>query len=54
MIARTWATDRAGNVDSPRPPARQMVRIPGGTFLMGSDAFYPEERPIHRAAVDGF
>jgi formylglycine-generating enzyme required for sulfatase activity len=21
---------------------------------MGSDAFYPEERPVHRAAVDGF
>lgn len=31
-----------------------MVRIPGGGFLMGSDRHYPEERPQHRAAVDGF
>src|SRR5690554_5596583 len=31
-----------------------MVWIPGGTFLMGSDSFYPEERPIHRVTVDGF
>ena len=33
---------------------RGMVWIPGGTFLMGSDRFYPEERPAHRVAVDGF
>jgi formylglycine-generating enzyme len=31
-----------------------MVLVPGGTFLMGSDEFYPEERPIHRVTVDGF
>lgn len=31
-----------------------MVRIPGGTFLMGSDAHYAEERPQHRVRVDGF
>ncbi len=31
-----------------------MVWIPGGTFLMGSDNFYPEESPVHRVAVDGF
>ncbi|MGH3476964.1 MAG: formylglycine-generating enzyme family protein [Nocardioidaceae bacterium] len=37
-----------------RPPARGMVWIPGGDFLMGSDDFYPEERPVHRVAVDGF
>jgi len=30
-----------------------MVRIPAGTFLMGSDRFYPEERPVHRVEVDG-
>lgn len=33
---------------------RNMVWIPGGTFLMGSDNFYPEESPVHRVAVDGF
>jgi formylglycine-generating enzyme len=30
-----------------------MTWIPAGEFLMGSDAFYPEERPVHRVAVDG-
>jgi formylglycine-generating enzyme len=34
--------------------ARQMMWIPGGEFLMGSDGFYPEERPAHRVVVDGF
>ncbi|WP_331737046.1 formylglycine-generating enzyme family protein (plasmid) [Streptomyces canus] len=33
---------------------RGMVRIPGGTFLMGSAGFYPEERPVHAVTVDGF
>jgi formylglycine-generating enzyme required for sulfatase activity len=31
-----------------------MIRIPGGTFRMGSDRHYPEEAPVHRVAVDGF
>jgi formylglycine-generating enzyme len=31
-----------------------MIALPGGEFLMGSDAFYPEERPVHRVAVEGF
>jgi formylglycine-generating enzyme required for sulfatase activity len=31
-----------------------MVWIPGGEFLMGSEEFYPEERPVHRVSVDGF
>jgi formylglycine-generating enzyme required for sulfatase activity len=33
---------------------RDMVRIPGGTFRMGSDHHYPEEAPSHRVTVDGF
>ena len=37
-----------------RPPAKGMVRVPGDTFLMGSNDFYPEERPVHRVSVDGF
>ena len=28
--------------------------IPTGTFAMGSEQFYPEERPVHRVSVDGF
>ena len=35
-------------------PFPDMVWIPGGTFLMGSDKHYPEERPAHRVSVDGF
>ena len=31
-----------------------MVFVPGGTFRMGSDRHYPEERPVHRVTVDGF
>jgi formylglycine-generating enzyme required for sulfatase activity len=33
---------------------QDMVRVPGGTFRMGSDRHYPEERPVHTVAVDGF
>jgi sulfatase modifying factor 1 len=33
---------------------RDMVPIPGGEFLMGSERFYPEERPSRRVTVDGF
>jgi formylglycine-generating enzyme len=40
------------------PTAQQqlsnMTRIPGGTFLMGSTDFYPEERPVMRVTVGGF
>jgi formylglycine-generating enzyme required for sulfatase activity len=31
-----------------------MVRVEGGTYGMGSEEFYPEERPVHRVTVDGF
>ena len=31
-----------------------MIRIPGGTFRMGSENHYPEEKPVHRVTVDGF
>ena len=37
-----------------RPPAREMVWIPGGRFQMGSDHHYSEEAPAHPVAVDGF
>src|ERR671921_491111 len=35
-------------------PHKNMVRVPGGTFFMGSSDFYSEERPVHLVAVDGF
>ena len=31
-----------------------MAWVPGGTFQMGSESFYPEERPVHEVTVDGF
>lgn len=31
-----------------------MVYLQGGTFLMGSDAHYPEEAPVHRVHVSPF
>jgi formylglycine-generating enzyme len=31
-----------------------MARIDGGTFRMGSDAHYADERPAHNVTVDGF
>lgn len=32
----------------------EMVRLPAGTFSMGSERFYPEEKPLRRVAVDTF
>ena len=36
------------------PPHPGMAWVPGGEFLMGSEDFYPEERPVRRVAVAGF
>jgi sulfatase modifying factor 1 len=36
------------------PPHPEMTWIPGGTFRMGADDHYPEERPVHTVSVDGF
>jgi sulfatase modifying factor 1 len=35
-------------------PDPGMLWIPGGTFRMGSEEFYREERPVHEVSVDGF
>jgi formylglycine-generating enzyme len=31
-----------------------MVSLPGGAFFMGSDEFYPEERPVREVEVGPF
>lgn len=36
------------------PRTRDMVRVPSGSFRMGSDRFYREERPVRRAEVNAF
>ncbi len=35
-------------------PFPDMVWIPGGTYWMGSDNHYPEEKPVHQVTVTGF
>lgn len=54
---RNFSPDLTGKVGprtSGEPPAGNMVWIPGGTFLMGSNDHYPEEAPAHRVTVSGF
>jgi formylglycine-generating enzyme len=33
---------------------KNMVEVAGGRFRMGSNSFYPEERPVRDVSVDGF
>jgi sulfatase modifying factor 1 len=49
MSVQQIASSRSG-----KPPHKDMVWIPGGTFMMGSDQHYPEESPAHLVSVDGF
>src|SRR5262245_2109309 len=44
----------SATADAIRRSAGNMVWVPAGEFLMGSEDFYPEERPVRRVAVDGF
>jgi formylglycine-generating enzyme len=46
--------DKTAHSHSANPPAKNMLWIPGGSFLMGSDNHYPEEAPAHQVIVDGF
>ena len=32
----------------------RMVWVDGGTFMMGSDHYYPEEAPTHQVTVGSF
>jgi formylglycine-generating enzyme required for sulfatase activity len=48
------ANDAEAEPTTSPAPFPDMVWIPGGTFRMGSDKHYPEERPAHRVTVDGF
>src|SRR5229473_3023499 len=45
---------RSATIDRSDTEFNGMLRIPGGTFRMGSDRHYPEEAPVHRVRVDQF
>jgi len=44
---------KAGSMPEAIKP-EAMNWIPGGNFLMGSNSFYREERPVRPAFVEGF
>ena len=46
-ISLTMASAKQAQSEADKPPFPDMVWIPGGTFLMGSDKHYPEEAPCH-------
>lgn len=50
-MTETLHLDSAAHAGFTEP---QMVRIPEGWFLMGSDAGQENERPVHRVWVDAF
>ena len=47
-------TQTRSDADERDAPADGMAWIPGGTYRMGSEEFYPEEAPTREVAVDGF
>jgi formylglycine-generating enzyme required for sulfatase activity len=42
------------DIDRKTPKRANMEFINGGTFMMGSNKFYPEEKPTHKVTVNGF
>jgi formylglycine-generating enzyme required for sulfatase activity len=52
--AATDAVRHGAEAGGERPPRPGMVWIAGGAFRMGSDRFYPEERPVREVRVAGF
>jgi sulfatase modifying factor 1 len=46
--------NRPSNAGPALAPPSGMVALPGGTFMMGSDRFYREERPLREARVGAF
>ncbi len=57
MTAQAWRGELEPELgERPTRPIHhpEMIWIAGGTFLMGSDNFYPEEAPAHHVTVSGF
>ena len=53
-VILSLSKDEPNNPMSSEAIVREMVRIKGGEFQMGSEQFYPEERPLRMARVDDF
>ena len=53
-MALLWIGTERNDAQSEDPRTADMIRIPGGSFHMGSNDHYPEEAPVHRVVVDGF
>ncbi|WP_405594193.1 formylglycine-generating enzyme family protein [Streptomyces sp. NBC_01092] len=51
--ARETIPEAKGHRGASGRSPKNMVWIPAGHFLMGSEDFYPEEGPVHRRAVQG-
>jgi formylglycine-generating enzyme required for sulfatase activity len=47
-------TETSSSIEITSAPHPGMLWIPGGTFRMGSDHHYSEEKAAHRVTVDGF
>ena len=56
VVSNRVVEERSQSVVGPNEAVQHpnMIWIPGGTFRMGSDNHYPEEKPVHRVTVDGF
>ena len=50
MLEETFTSNAQPGQAAPK----NMAWIPGGTFRMGSEDYYPEEGPVHQVTVDGF
>jgi formylglycine-generating enzyme len=53
-LASQGALPDRSSAAAPAERVEGMIWLAGGEFQMGSDHHYPEERPAHRARVDGF
>jgi formylglycine-generating enzyme len=54
ILAIFSGSERKRRVAERQLTCEHMVRIPGESFLMGSNHFYTEEQPVHEVMVDGF
>ena len=55
IITTGFEDDKTGVEEAKKPEAPEgMVLIPAGEFLMGSNNYKDEEKPVHKVYVDAF